>query len=81
VGQGNRVLDWSPEPFMGRGNFEGEWASHCKVRGHSAVICVRISEPIEMLFGLWARTGRRNHELVGAQCAHMRGHVGATWQI
>ena len=50
---------------MGRGNFEGERASHCKVQGHSAVICAKMPEPIEMLFGLWARMGRRNHVLVG----------------
>jgi len=28
---GNHVLDWGPDPPMGRGNFEGEGASHCKV--------------------------------------------------
>jgi len=28
-----------------------------------AVPCVKITEPIEMLFGLWARMGRRNHLL------------------
>jgi len=66
---------------MGRGNFDGEKASHCKVWGHSAVICVTSAEPIKMLFGLWARTGPRNHELDGVQGARMGGHVGATWKI
>jgi len=32
VGRGNDVLDGSPDPPMGRGDFEGEkGASHCKV--------------------------------------------------
>jgi len=43
------------------GNFEGEGASHCKVWGHSAVVCAKKAEPIDMLFGLWAQMGPRNH--------------------
>jgi len=39
--------------------------SHCKIYGHSAVICANTAEPIEMLFGLWAWTGCRNHMLDG----------------
>jgi len=31
VGPGNHVLDVDPDPFMGRGNFVGKWASHSKV--------------------------------------------------
>ena len=50
---------------MGRGNFEGGRASHCKVQGHSAVICAKTAEPIEMPFGLWAQMGLRNHVLDG----------------
>jgi len=34
VGPGKHVLDGGPDPPMGRGNFEGEGASHCKVQGH-----------------------------------------------
>jgi len=37
---------------MGMGNFEGEGASHCNVQGHSAVICAKMAEPIEMPFGI-----------------------------
>ena len=48
---------------MGRGNFEGEGASHCKVWGLSAVIYAKTAEPIEMPIGLWAWMGRRNHVL------------------
>jgi len=46
-------------------NFGGEWSSHCKVLGHSTVVCARTAEPIGMPFGLWARMGRRNHVLDG----------------
>ena len=49
---------------MGRGNFVEGRASHCKVLGHSAVICAT-AEPTEMPFGLLARMGRRNHVLDG----------------
>ena len=56
VGPGNHVLDGGPDPH-GKGNFEGKGASHCKVEGHSAVICAKTAEPIEMPFGLWARMG------------------------
>jgi len=37
---------------MGRGNFEGEGVSHCKLQGHSALcshLC-KMAEPIEVLF-------------------------------
>ena len=33
--------------------------------GHSAVICAKTAEPIEMPFRLWARMGPRNHVLDG----------------
>jgi len=32
-------------------------------RQHSAMSCAKTAEPIEMLFGLWARVGSRNHVL------------------
>jgi len=32
VGPGNHVLDGDPDHPMGRGNFEGGWASRCKAR-------------------------------------------------
>jgi len=38
---------------MRRGNFEGEGAAHYKVQGHSAVICAKTAESIEILFGLY----------------------------
>jgi len=37
VGPVNHVLDGGPDPPMGRGNFGGKGAAHCKVQGCSAV--------------------------------------------
>jgi len=54
----------------GKGNFEGEGAAHCKVQGHSAIICVKTDEPIEMPFGVWARMSSSNHVLDGVQIRH-----------
>jgi len=48
VGSGNHVLDGDPI-------LRGEGAFHCKVLGHSTVICAKTAEPIEMPFGLWAQ--------------------------
>jgi len=31
LGPGNHVLDGDPDAPMGRGNFDGERAAHCKV--------------------------------------------------
>jgi len=33
--------------------------------GHSAVICAKTAEPIEMLFGLWTQMGPSNHVVGG----------------
>ena len=66
VGPENHVLDGGPDPPNGNGQIlGGEWASHCKIWGHSMVVCAKTSEPIGMPFGLWARMGRRNHVLDG----------------
>jgi len=53
MGPGNDVLDDGPDPPWEGAIFFG--VSHCKVLGHSTVICAKAAEPIEMLFGLWAR--------------------------
>ena len=67
MGPGNHVLDGGPDPpTHGKGQiFGGEWASSCKVYGHSTVVCAKTAEPIGMPFGLWARMGGRNHVLDG----------------
>jgi len=69
---GNHVLDWAPDSPMGRGNFKGKGATHCKVWGHSAVTCAKTAELIVMPRGLWAWTGPRNHELDGGSYPPMR---------
>ena len=65
VGPGNFVLDGGLDPPRGGAILKGEGASHCKVWGHSAVICAQTAEPIEMPFGLCACMGPRNHVLDG----------------
>jgi len=52
--------------MTGKGQFLGrERASHCKIWTHSAAICAKTIEPIEMPFGVWAWMGQRNHVLDG----------------
>jgi len=61
---------WGPDlPWEGAILRGGEGAAHCKVQGHSAVICAKLAEPIEMLF--WIRTllGPRRHVLGGVTLA------------
>jgi len=65
----NHVLDGGPDPPWEGAILRGKGASHCKVYGQSAVPCAKTAEPIEMLFGLWARMGRRNHALDGGPAA------------
>ena len=63
-GPGEPCIRWvSRFPHGKRQILGGEWASHCKVQGHSTVVCAKTAEPIGMLFGLWAQMGRRNHVL------------------
>ena len=47
------ILDFSNFTFLTVG----------RLKRHSAVICAKTAEPNEMPFGLWTRTGSRNHEL------------------
>ena len=61
------------EPCIGWGSrspregeiLRGKGATHCKVYGHSAVICAKTAKLIKMQFGLWARMDRRNRVLDG----------------
>jgi len=67
VGPGNHALDGGPDPPMGRGNFEaGKWRSIVRYRD-TAVICAKMAEQIEMLFGLWAQMRPRNQVLDGVK--------------
>jgi len=66
---GFQIPQWEGAIFRGTG------ASHCKVCGHSAVSCAEPAEPIEILFGLWARMSPMNHALDGAQIPLARGNL------
>jgi len=48
---------------MGRENFEGVMGGPW---GHSAAICAKTAESIEMTFELWAWMGPRSHVLNGS---------------
>jgi len=67
----NHILDGGQRPTIGRGNFEGEWAS-CR---DTAVICAKTVKPIEMPFGLWAWMVPRNHVLDGVQIPTCKGAI------
>jgi len=55
----------------------GKQANHCKVSRHSAVICAKMAEPIEVLGGLWTHMGRKHHVLHGRSRSPMgRGNSG-----
>ena len=53
--------------------FGGEWASHCKVQGHSTVVCGKTAEPIEMPLTLWVRAVLKNHKFDGVPIPHGKG--------
>ena len=57
----------------GKGQFWGrEEAAHCKAYGLPVMTCAKMAEPLEMLFGLWTRVGRRKHVLDGgARWCHL----------
>jgi len=63
VGPRNHVLHRGPDPPWEWAILRGKGAPHCKVQGHSVVICAKAVEPIEMPFGLWAQMGPMNHVL------------------
>jgi len=67
----------------GKGQFlREEGASHCKVKGHSAVTCAKTAGPNVTLYGLWARTDPRNHELNGGPDPREKGQFwGKGWSL
>jgi len=68
------VLDGGPDPAW-EGAIFGERGAHCKVYVHTAVACAKTAEPIEMPFGMWVRSGSRNHKLHGVQIHPREGQV------
>jgi len=51
VGPRSHVLDRRPDPH-GKGNFDGGRAAHCKVSGHSAVICAKTDRDAVWVVGM-----------------------------
>ena len=65
VGPRKHCITWGLDPPWEWGILRGKWATHCKVQGHSAVICAKTAQPIEIPFSLGASMGRRNRVLEG----------------
>ena len=60
------MLHEGPDPLMGRGNFEGgKGRPIVKCRDTLRSSVKKMTEPIEIPFGLWSRMSRRNHVLDG----------------
>jgi len=62
---------WGPDPPCEGAILRAKGTAHCKV---SAMSCAKTADPINLLFGLWTRTGPRKHAFDGV-------HIGANWQI
>ena len=75
MGPGNHVLDRGPDPPWEGAVLRGKGASHCKLKGHVAVISAKTAEAIEMPFVLWARIGRRNYVLDGVRDPPWEGAI------
>jgi len=58
MGPRNHVLHGGSKFPMGRAIL-GKRDAQCKV---SAMSCAKMAEPIDLLFGLWTRVGRRKHK-------------------
>ena len=59
VGPMNHVLHEVQMPTWEGTILRGKQANHSKQYRHSAVVCAKTAEPIEVPFGLWARMGRK----------------------
>jgi len=85
VGPMNHVLHDVYRPTWEGAILSGKQADHCKVQGHSAVICANTAEPIDLAFRLWTRVGKGcTSSIVFArlrQFALMGGHVAVTCRI
>jgi len=71
-GPRNHVLDWGPDPPMGRGSFEWEGRPIVKYRD-TVVTCVKMAKQVVMPFGLWARTGQRTMNKMEVYVHHEMG--------
>ena len=57
VDPGNHVLDGGPDPPREGEILRRKGATHCKVYGHSAVICAKTAKPIKMPFWVMGSDG------------------------
>jgi len=87
----NYVLHGGQHPPWEGAILREEEVAHCNTWGHSAVICAKTAEPIDLPFGLWTRVDQRKHRFncirqVEPGCplepmCPMGGHIGVTWKI
>jgi len=59
----NHVLREVYRPTWEGAILRGKQANHCKVQGHSGVICANTTEPMEVPFGLCAHIDPKHHIL------------------
>ena len=60
IGQRPMLYRWTTPPTGGQ---HPPWeGAILKVYGHSAGICAKTAEPIDLPFGLWTRVGPRKHK-------------------
>ena len=68
---------------MGMGNFWRKGRPSESIGTFCRVLC-KMTEPIDVPFGLWTRVGRRKHIFNRIsrwrQCALIEGRIGATWR-
>jgi len=69
----NHVLNEVQVPTWEGAILRGKQANHCKVWRHSAVICAKMVEPIEVQFGLWTRMGRKHRVTWEVKIPHGKG--------
>ena len=56
-------IRWGPNPPCEGETLSRKGAAHCKVQGHSVMIFAKMTEPIELSYGMWTRVGPRKHIL------------------
>jgi len=73
----NYVLNEVQMPTWEGAIFEGGKQANTVKYRHSAVICAKTAEPIEVPFGLWTHMGQKHHVLHGRSRSPMgRGNPG-----
>ena len=88
VGPMNHILHDVYRPTWEGAIFSGKQADHCKVQGHSAVICTNTAEPIDLVLRFVGSSGTKDAQVQlysslvrWCQYALIGGHVAVTCQI